>query len=213
MRPPRPILRLMLLASLALAEGCAAPPPPLLDISNHACATSPDLISAAPLTLSDPRRPDTVKRRIDDTAPCLETAQGKSLYAAFRLPDSAAPFMIGVRSIPIGQGLLVPRLLLLDGTGAVKREIGQDSLEFRADTLTALIRSHPDERYLVVASTPQAVGQEDARIVETTTATTVTFGRYASTVHSGLDTTHRYIFAHGGLVTVFAAAIPGNPRD
>jgi hypothetical protein len=213
MRPQRPILHLELLATLALAAGCAAAPPPLLDISNHACATSPDLISAAPLTLSNPRSPDTVKRRIDDTAPCLQTAQGKSLYAAFRLPDSASPFMIAVRSIPIGEGLLVPRLLLLDGTGAVKREIGQDSLEFRADTLTALIRSHPDERYLVVASTPQAVGQSDERIVESTTATTVVSGGYAATVHSGLDTTHRYVFAHDGLVVVFAATIPGNPND
>ncbi len=213
MRPYRPILRLMLLATLALAAGCAAAPPPLLDISNHACATSPDLISAAPLTLSDPRSPDTVKTRIDDTAPCLQTAQGKSLYAAFRLPDSASPFMIGVRSAPIGQGLLVPRLLLLDGTGAVKRAIGQDSLEFRADTLTALIRSHPDERYLVVASTPQAVGRSEERIVESTTATTVVSGRYAATAYSGLDATHRYVYAHGGLITVFAATIPGNPHD
>lgn len=203
------ILSLTLLAPLALA-GCAAPPP-LLDLSGRACAASPDLISAAPVALSDPRHPDTVKLRIDATAPCLETPQGKSLYGAFRLPDSTVPFMIAVRSVPLGEGLFVPRLLLLDGTGAVAREIGRDELEFRGDTLTALIRSHPGERYLVVASTPQSIGQSETRISERTVTTQSSGGGITFAVHTGVDAAHTYVDAHDGVIIVFAATIPSHP--
>ncbi len=199
-----------LAALLALLAGCAAPPPPLLDISKHVCTPAPELISATPVPLGDPRRPDVVKLQIDDTAHCLETPEGKSLYGAFRLPDSPTPYMIAVRSTPVGQGLFVPRLLLLDGTGAVRREIGRDSLEFRGPTLTALIRSHPDERYLVVASTPKAVGETESRIVERTQAATAAANGAYFTIYGGTDTAQTFVYDHGGLITVYAATIPGN---
>jgi hypothetical protein len=156
-------------------------------------------------------RPDTVHLRIDDTAPCLATQQGKSLYGAFRLPDSTASFMIAVRSLPVGQGLFVPRLLLYDGTGALTREIGRDELEFRGETLTVLIRSHPGERYLVVASTPQSIGQAETRISESTRTSTSSGGGVSFAVHTGVDAAHTYVYAHDGLIWVYAATIPSRP--
>src|SRR6185437_15724309 len=157
--------------ALALLSGCASAPPPLLDISAHACSSSPDLIAAKSLPLGESGHPSPVKVDIDDSAPCLQTPQGKSLYAAFRLPDSLSPYLIAVRSLPLGKGIFVPHLLLLGGTGAVRRQIGQDELEFRGTTLSAIIRSHPGELYLLVAATPQSVGKTDSRIIETTRAT------------------------------------------
>jgi hypothetical protein len=202
-------LRVAALAIPVLAFGCAAPPPPpLVDIASHACADKPDLISAKPVPLGDPLRPSVVKVRVDNTAPCLKTAQGDSLYAAFRLPDSLTPYMIVVRSTPLGEGLLVPRLMLLDGTGTVTRELGQDSLQFRADTLTALTRSHPGELYLVVAATPRTVGETKSRITETTLATTYSSGGGFFTIHSGSDATRTYVFAQDGLISVYAAHLP-----
>lgn len=211
MRQPRPRLTFAAVAALALLAGCAPPPPPLLDISTHACSNVPDLVDALPLPLSDALHPNTVELRIDDSARCLQTAQGKSLYGAFRLPDSTAPMMVAVRSVPVGEGLFVPHLLLLDGTGASQREIGQDSLQFRGNTLTALIRVHPDERYLVVASTPKTVGQNTSRITETT-ATSTSYssnGAYFS-IHTGNDVARDFVYAQGGRIIVYAATVPGS---
>jgi len=203
-------LRLTLLAALAALSGCAVPPPPpLLDISSHACAPQPDLISALPVKLSDAIRPDMVDLRIDDTAPCLQTTQGPSLYGAFALPADAVPMMLGVRSVAVGEGLFVPHLLLLDGTGAVQREVDQSSLHYRGDVLTAFVRLHPGERYLVVGSTPQAVGLMESHIVERTFASsTVTSTGAMVTYHSGTDQVRNYVYAHGGRIFVWASPVP-----
>jgi hypothetical protein len=207
----RPLLTFGPIAALSLLAGCAAPPPPpLLDISRHPCSAIADLINAAPLPLGDALHPKLVEMRIDDSARCLETAEGKSLYGAFRLPDSTVPIMVAVRSIPVGEGLFVPRLLLLDGTGALKREIGQDSLEFRGNTLTALIRIHPDELYLVVASTPKTVGQGTSRITEGVNASTYSANGGYFTVYSGTDSARSFVYAQGGRIIVYAATVPGS---
>lgn len=202
--------RIVLPAAFGLLSACAAPPPPLLDISTHACAPQPDLVSALPVKLSDPIRPDMVNLRIDDTARCLQTTQGPSLYGAFALPADAMPMMLAVRSVPVGEGLFVPHLLLLDGTGAVQREVEQSALQFRGETLTAFIRLHPGERYLVVGSTPQTVGQTDSRVVERTVATSSSGGGVHFTYHSGYDETRDYVYAHGGKIFVWVSPVPTN---
>lgn len=175
---PRPG-RLALAAALALLAACAAAPPPILDLSGHVCTPSPELITAPPVPLSNPGHPSPVELRIDETAHCLDTAQGKSLYAAFTL------------------------------TGALAREVDSGVLQFRGDSLTALIRAHPGERYLVVASTPQTVGQTNSRIVERTSETTSSSNGVSVTIHTGTDEARTFVYAHGGKITVYAAAIPG----
>jgi len=210
MSPVSTCRRLALLAALGLVSACAAPPPPLLDISSHVCAPQPDLISALPVKVSDPLRPDMVDLRIDDTARCLQTTQGPSLYGAFALPGDAVPMMLAVRSIPVGEGLFVPHLLLLDGTGAVQREVEQSALQFRGETLTAFIRLHPGERYLVVASTPQSVGQANSHIIETTSQVQSTSQLGTFTVHTGTDVLRNYVYAHGGKIYVWVSPVPTN---
>jgi hypothetical protein len=66
--------------------------------------------------------------------------------------------MISVRCAPVGNGLFVSRLLLFDGLGDRLREVPSDGFVFRGDVLSVLIRSYRNERFLVVASAPQAVG-------------------------------------------------------
>jgi hypothetical protein len=201
---PAPVL----FAALALLGGCAAPPPPLLDISGYACTPTPDLVSAMPLPLGDPRDPKVVVLKIDEHARCLEAGDGRSLYGAFQLPDSPQPYMVSVRSVPIGDGIFVPRLLLLDGLGALKREVPRDAFVFRADTLTALIRNHPDERYLVVASVPRAVGETTSRITERTRTSTACSSGGCFIIATGGDTARTMVYAHGGTIGVYAAVIP-----
>jgi hypothetical protein len=59
--------------------GCAPAPPPLLEISWHACTAAPELVGAAPLALGDPLHPDVLKLTVDDNSRYLQTAEEKSL--------------------------------------------------------------------------------------------------------------------------------------
>jgi hypothetical protein len=184
----------LIVAGLLCLVGCA-PPPPLLDISGHACTPAPELVGAASLALGDPLRPDVVKLTIDENSRCLQTADGKSLYGAFQLPDRPQPFMIAVRSAPAGDSLFVPRLLLSDGLGNRQREVPSDGFVFRGDVVKVLIRSHPNERFLVVASAPQAVGQTTSRITERTNTSVGCSGGGCFVIATGGDTQRTMIYA------------------
>lgn len=208
MRPSIAAIRAPLLAALALLGACAAPPPPLLDISTRVCPAAPDLIGARAVALDDPLHPHPLVVRVDEHAACVDTTVGKSAYVSFQLPDSAQPYMIAVRSAPLGAGLFVPRLMLFDGAGQLKREVPRDSFVFRGDTLTLLMRSRGDERYLVVASTPQAVGQTTTRISEYAWQNC----NNTSCAAAGRDVERTIVYAHGGVIGVYAAAIPADSQ-
>jgi hypothetical protein len=166
----------------------------------------PDFIGARPVVLDDPLHPHPLVVTIDEHAPCVDTSVGKSAYVSFQLPDSAEPYMIAVRSAPLGAGLFVPRLLLFDGAGQLKREVPRDSFVFRGDTLTLLMRSRPDERYLVVASMPQAVGQTTTRISEYVEQ------HCNNGCFVGKDVERTIVYAHGGIIGLYAAAIPADSQ-
>ncbi len=203
--------QLGLLVALAMPGGCAAAAPPLLDISAHSCASAPDLVAARPVALGDPQHPGEVVPTIDEHAPCVDGAAGKSLYASFQLPESSQPYIISVRSTPLGAGIFAPRLMLFDGQGSLKREVPRDAFVYRGDALSVLIRSRPDERFLVVASTPQTVGQSTACISEHAQTSTNCSTFASITVASGSDTERKLAYAHGGIIRVHAAVIP--PSD
>ena len=131
--------QLGLLVALAMLGGCAAAAPPLLDISAHSCASAPDLVAARPVALGDPLHPGEVVLTIDQHAPCVDGAAGKSLYASFQWPESPQPYVLSVRSTPLGAGSFAPRLMLCDGQGAETRGAAR---RFRLPRRHAF-RAHP----------------------------------------------------------------------
>lgn len=195
------------LTCLALAGCATAPPPsPVLAVSGTTCSTAPDLSKAASLVL--PAKPGDEKPlavTFDAQTPCVQPAAGAaSYYRIFSLPFDAPPYTILVSSAPFGAGIFAARVMLLDEQGAVMREIKSDSLVFRGNALTALLRNRPGERYLVIASDANTLGK---RFERTTEQTQVNFGG-SYEIHTGTDTTQHLVYSANGTVAVTLALIP-----
>jgi hypothetical protein len=205
-----PLAATAILAALFLA-GCQEPgPPPVTSIADRSCAAAPDLSSAKPVELDAKK---SVKVTLDGAAPCWESTEGnKSVYAVFKFPEAAVPYMVAVYSEPLGQGLFTPRVITLDAAGVTQREIGRDSFRFNGNFLHVSLRVHDGERYLLVASDPKSVGQQVNQISESTNTYTGTSagGGVIVTfqVHTGSDTERSYTFSLNGKVEVSAQPIP-----
>lgn len=125
----------------------------------------------------------------------------------FWLPVTDANYIISVASTPLGTGVFAPHVTLLDASGAPLREIARDKIVFRGNDLSVLFRSHPNERYLLVASDPGSVGQSVEQVKETTGTTTMAGGLAYFSYTTGDDTTKSYVYAHSGQITVTVSAI------
>jgi hypothetical protein len=201
-----------LLTALALAA-CATntpPPAPIVSLESRSCAEAPDLTTATPLSLGPPGvTPVPVTLTLSGDAACLQTPENlRSAYVVLQLPEAAEPYMLTVTSTPQGSTLLSPRLLLLDGQGAVLRDRRRETFLSRGTSLYTNLRAFPSDRYLVVASDPGSVGQQISQISGETKTTTVPIGVGIMMIHSGSESTHSSIYSHNGTVTVVARPLP-----
>ena len=204
-----------LIATASLLGCTTAPaPPPILTLDARICAARPDLAAARKLPLegsseNGSRSPEGVTVNLDASTACLKPAGGdKRVYVLFQLPDSTVPYIITVTSTPVGTGLLSPYVEMLDAQGTVVREAPRDSFMFHGMALRVGLRSHPGERYLLVASDPKSVGQTVSQIIEGTQTTMASTGTVVFTIHTGSDTTTTLTYAHSGSVTVMAEPVP-----
>lgn len=194
------------LLPVVILAACATPPPPTVSLEGRSCVAGPELGKAQSLALA-PDKAITVK--LDATAACLLANDGaKSVYVAFQLPQSADEYLVTVVSAPLGQGLFSPHLLMLDSNGQMVRELPRESFLFHGPSLSAGIRVHPGERYLVVASDPQSVGASVSRLTENTHVTVATSGFVTFAVHTGSEANSTYTYAHNGTITVWAQTLP-----
>jgi hypothetical protein len=175
-------------------------------IASRSCGPVPDLGTATPVPL-DASKP--VEVPLDEKAKCLGPAGGpKAVYAVFALPSAAEPYVLGITSVPAGQGLFSPRVALLDAQGSKRRDIGRDNFTFHGSCLYVGLRVHADERYLLVTSDPETVGKQVQQISEQTRATLITAGVLSMQYHSGSDTTSTLTYALNGTITVTAQPLP-----
>jgi hypothetical protein len=196
--------RFAALTSLALLSACANNQKsviPLTDISTRECAASFDLSKAVALAF-DGKREFIQSTDIDETTPCVKGANGAALYVVYALPASDVPYVISVSSLAAGSTMFAPRVMMLGGDGAVKREFSGSAIEFRGSGLGVMIRNHADETYLVIASDPAVAGHTNSRIVEATQVYTGSTGYGTYQVHTGTDTNEAYTLAHNGRVAV-----------
>jgi hypothetical protein len=182
-------------------------PPPLLTISERACAAAPDLSGAFPVVLKTDSAAQVI---MDHDTACLQPAgEARRLYAIFRLPTSDEPFSLSVTSVARGLGVFAPYLLLLDANGVQRRTIPHDRFLFRGNTLQAGFRPQPGETFLLVASDPDVVGQETKGIVGNTNMSAVPVGTGGMIyIYSGTETTRSITRAHSGIITVSANPLP-----
>lgn len=209
-------MRMPLAAALSLAlagtGGCAtkgpvSQPPVLALPAESACTAAPDLGRALPLVF-DADKDTPLDVQIGPGSACLERSPGeKSLYGVVSLPTAGEQLIVSVASEPLGQSIFAPQLLLLDGTGKLLREVSRDDFAFRGGALTALIRAHENERYLVILSDPKMVGQNVSRIAGAVNVQTVSTGVVMFNMYSGSESTSSLTYSHGGTVKVAARAL------
>ncbi len=141
-------------------------------------------------------------------AGCLDEGGAKSLYKLFALPATQTPYIIAVSIQPWGNTMLAPRAFLLDAAGAVKRKTRHSDFAFRLEGLTALLRSHPDESYLMIASDPEFAGQSLSRIVTAVHQTTAAAGPVIFTMYTGSDEASSLQLLSTGSATVTLRSVP-----
>jgi hypothetical protein len=185
-----------------LLAACAPKPPPTVTLEGRVCGPEPDLSAARPVALGG----DAVKITLDDSAACWRPAAGPgSAYAVFQLPSAPESYVVTIRSTPVGEGLFSPRVLLLNDGGKVQREISRDTFQFHGAALQVGLRSRTEERFLIVASDSDSVGQQISQV--NAGVQRASSGNGGSFVW-GYDRTRTMTYAHSGTIIVSAEPIP-----
>ena len=201
MRGPSVIL--VALANLAMSACATHYPPPITDLGGRVCAAAPNLQGATSLAF-EPGKAQPQKVTFDEASPCYNGEDGKPhVYAVFTLTAAEQPFMISVASTPQGAALFPPHIQLLSEAGAIERDIPDTLLQFRGADLSAQLRSHPGERYLLVRSA-QFVGQKLSRLNAQVSVTSTGYANF----YSGGDVRTDLALSYNGLVTVVLLPIP-----
>ena len=211
------VARLTCLAALAAVAACASKPvpPPVVDIAAMPCAHAMVMSGAIPL-LFDPKGKDekTTTAILDGRSACVQDADGgRRLYQLFALPETNMPYILSVRTSPWADTILAPRALLLGGDGTVMRSTTHADFAFRGEQLSALMRSHPGEAYLVVTSDSEVLGKQVTRVQESVqvTAAALPYGGVFMW-HSGSDATHRMTLSVAGRVEATVTPFPAEDR-
>lgn len=192
--------------------GCATQqpaPPPLLDLSALHCGGAPVLTAAAPLAYDPGKHRNETSAELTAASSCFKDSTGASLYVTYALPAAPPPYLVRVDSEPEGATLLALRVLLYGADGSLKREFSRRQIVFRGSALSVIFRAHPDERYLVVASDPRAVGQRLTQLRDATRGTAVAAYPVFFTVYSGTDATVKNTLSQNGRVAISLQPVPG----
>lgn len=200
-----------LLGGLSACTTTKAPEPVLtLLLDGRACAREPDLTTARALALATNK---AITVAVDEKMPCLSDSIGDpSVYAVFSLPQAMEEFLVSVTSMPQGQTLFAPRVMMVDENGRVMREVPRDVFVFHGPALYLGLRARQGERYLVVASDPKVVGQQVSHIQSATQSNTygavTSAGGFYVNINTGSETTNDYTYAHNGSIVVAATPVP-----
>ena len=201
---PMPAPRaIMALFALALMTACAnVAPPPQLELGGRTCEAKAYLAAARPLPFPT-KDAEPVVVDVDAASPCLqeEGAPG-SIYLVFALPVTVETYFISVASTPVGQGVFPPRIGLLDADGAPMREIMMSGMLFRGTDLTAEFRSHAGERYLLVKSDKNFVGQKISRVAVGINQSGFMLGSAYVPIYRGTDAISTLTYSYNGKITV-----------
>lgn len=202
---------LLCLCAAAALAGCRTTTPdlaPLVQIAPASCSTEPDVTRAHPLPFDVEEKAEPLRLTIEGQSPCLDESGAKSLYEVVALPELSYPVIVTVRSLPSTSGILAPRIVLLDKDGKRLRELDRKAIHFRGTALTAMLRTRPEERYLVIASDPEVVGEDISRVNGAVNQQMVSTGAFMFAVHTGSESTASMTYAHNGTIQVSARPIP-----
>lgn len=194
------------LATIALAA-CThtPPPPPLLSVAATNCPPLPDMAKAKALSGPDGHASaKAVNTFFDANSPCIAPNGGaKRVYAVFALPQITGDSTIRIAAPMFGEAMFAPSASLLSADGQTLRTLARSQFTFRGGALTALVRAHSDERYLLVTSDPDIAGTSLTRIQERVRADVYPVGAGGYfTIHTGSDIPQGLAFTVNGPVEI-----------
>jgi len=206
-RHPSRVIALAFAAISLTACAHPQPPPPVVDLAQMQCSPAVRLDDATPLILDkDGEKRETAL--LDGNVHCVEEPSGyRSLYRVFALP-AMAPSIVTVSAQPWGNTMLPPRAAFLDASGKTVRETTHADFTFRGAVLSALLRSHPGESYLVLLSDADVLGHSVSRISGSIQTNYAAAGPVLIAMYTGRDTTTNLVFTPVGNVTVSIAPLP-----
>jgi hypothetical protein len=153
--------------------------------------------------------PVTATVTLDTAAPCWQPGGGeKTPYAVFRLPEAKEPYLLGVTSVPIGQGLFPPRVFVLDTDGKTLRERPRSTFMFQGASLYSGLRVQPGERYALIVAETTSVGQNIAQTVGSVSAQVFSTGLVTFMTYTGNETVRGLTYAYNGTLNVRAEPLP-----
>lgn len=212
-------LRILLLPVLALvallSTGCASVGGmhPVTKLEGRACSAQYQVGQATSLRLD---APEAASQSVDSTAPCFVARDGSaSVYAPYALPRYSRPYQVTIESQTSGEAIFAPEVKLLDAQGNVTRVVGFDRFSTRGDILQATVfvnSDNKDERYLVIGSASDAVGQKSTRVVTGMMVVPVLVGLPFFGVH-GTESTESRTLSYNGLVSARAESSAPTGRD
>ena len=150
------------------------------------------------------------------------TLNGKSSnYVVYELPASPENHTLTVGGLKEGLRSFAPKVVILDGAGAIMRSFDKDRLTNFGNTFSVQFRPPIQSRFVLVQSDPDLVGTVMSSFeTNVISSTNYTFnpsgygGAYTS--QSGQEGARTRSFSHEGDVVVYIQAVTGKigfPND
>jgi|GEM_PF-2694265 len=201
-------------ASSFLLAACANKPPATQDVTvslaSLPCEQEFTRDRSTPIAL-DLEKPVTLELEVQRTSPCKLNAVGdKHLYEVVTLPTASVPYQITVSSPKIGGSAFAPAVVLLGQSEDVRRVFEQDAFLNRGSKLALSFEGTPDDRYLVISSNADVVGNsrtEIQTVISTQSQYNAGFGT-TTNLYFGSEQQSGYTFSHTGKVTVTTMSAP-----
>ena len=147
-----------------------------------------------------------LQQHFDERSACRIEADGTQVrYALFRLPQHGADTRLSVSSLIQGRSLFAPAVAILDAEGRVLRQWEFERFSMRGKQLQLDLfldgaESATQERYLLVHSAAQAVGEERERVVSGSFVLPILTGLVPMLLMHGTERETQYTLSYNGQV-------------
>lgn len=181
-----------------------------VSLQSVACKDGFTSSHARPITLN-PKEQTALEVEVSQASPCKLDANGnKQLYEVIALPFTTSPYLVSVSSEKIGGSAFAATAVTLDDTEQVRQAFNHDRFLNRGRKLMLHFEAHPDERFLVISSHADVVGdvrKEISTVISSQSHYNAGFGT-TSTLYFGSENVGGYTFSHTGKVVVATTAAP-----
>lgn len=195
-----------LLSAVVLAGCVTAPPPPpaLFTYDRSDCGAEPNLAPAIGLTPEKEKVLYEVLTPIGPASGCLIRGGKPTPYVIYALPSDTGNKIFDVGAVIESARIFAPEVTTLNEKGASVRTFARDKYNYRGSLYSVQFEARPEERYILVTTDSELVGQRYDSIAISTNTTTISVGVAASNWTTGVDTRQLRMFSYDGVARASA---------